>query len=82
MAKMMKQAKTTLPATTGPDVVAVNRQHSKLLLCDGRQAPVTHWFGTDGNLCDPKDAVTCVGGSDEIRWYCVDLREFCYATVH
>lgn len=64
------------------DVVAVNYRFQKAVLSDGQQVPVTHWFDRRGSICAPRQAVTCVCGSDATGWFSVDLEGFGPATVH
>jgi hypothetical protein len=64
------------------EVMAVHRLLRQALLSNEMTVPVTHWFGRDGNDCDPINAVTCVCGMDGVGWFSVDLENFCSATVH
>lgn len=64
------------------DVKFVNRTQRIAVLTDNRIVPVTHWFDNRGELCAPVRAVSCVAGSDETKWFCIDLTQFVYATVH
>lgn len=65
-----------------PEVQSVHRVLRQALLTDGRIVPVTHWFGSDGNDCEPHKAVSCVCGTDETGWFALDLSKFAPAKVH
>ena len=64
------------------DVLLINRIDQVAVLTNGAQVPVTHWFDLKGEICIPDQAVSCVAGSDETKWFAVDLQNFEYATVH
>ena len=64
------------------DVLLVNRSQRTAVLTDNSVVPVTHWFDTRGQDCDPEDAVACVAGAEGAGWFSIDLVQFCYATVH
>jgi hypothetical protein len=63
-------------------VYAVNRLLNNALLTNNRIVPVTNWYGSNGEECDPYLAVTCVCGADETGWFAVDLQNFALAKVH
>jgi hypothetical protein len=63
------------------EVDAVNRKDALLLLSNGRTVPVTNWFDITGEECEPFDAVTAVGGSDN-QWFSVILSYFEPETTH
>ena len=65
-----------------PQVHAVHFLMKQAILTDNRIIPVTNWFGSDGQECDPRMAVTCVAGCEDAGWYAIDLRQFGLATVH
>lgn len=64
------------------EVQVIHFRYEKAILTDGRQVPVTHWFDDRGSKCKPREAVTCVCGSDETGWFAVDLEHFGPATIH
>jgi hypothetical protein len=66
----------------GLEVAMVHFRYQKAILTDGREVPVTHWFDGRGSKCKPREAVTCVCGSDEAGWFAVDLEAFGPATLH
>jgi hypothetical protein len=65
-----------------PDVHLINRKQCVAVLTNGYVVPVTHWFGTGGEDCEPDQAVVCVAGDETFGWYTVDLVAFDYVTVH
>lgn len=65
-----------------PDVMAIHRVQKVAILDNLNVVPVTHWFDSTGEECDPKKAVTCVCGADGVGWYAVDLTTFDYVTRH
>jgi hypothetical protein len=65
-----------------PDVIMIHRLTGTAVLTNNTTVPVTHWFGRDGESCDPMVAVSCVAGSEDAGWFSIDLEQFCYATVH
>ena len=65
-----------------PEVLLVHKLLRKAYLSDDSSVPVTHWFGRDGNECDPMVAVSCVCGDDVIGWFAIDLEAFGPAQVH
>jgi hypothetical protein len=67
---------------TGLHVVCVSLIQNVALLSDSRKVPVTHWFDTRGRQCSPKEAVTCVAGSDDVGWFALDLDGLALATIH
>ena len=64
------------------DVFAVHRKRKRALLSNNETVPVTHWFDSKGEDCDPLVASVCVCGTEELGWFVVDLDNFGYATVH
>lgn len=64
------------------DVAAVHFRYQTAVLTNGVSVPVTHWFDRRGAKCRPRDAVTCVCGSNEMGWFAVDLEAFGPATIH
>jgi hypothetical protein len=67
---------------SGIDIQFINRAQQFAMLDNMCIVPVTHWFDSRGEDCEPHKAVVCVAGSDEFGWYTVDLREFDYVMVH
>jgi hypothetical protein len=64
------------------EVTMILFRYQKAVLNNGLNVPVTHWFGRRGEKCAPREAVTCVCGSDDIGWFAVDLEEFGPAVIH
>ena len=64
------------------DVVGIDRANRRALLDCGCVVPVTHWFGTRGEDCEPARAVVCVCGNADHGWFTVDLQKLEYVSVH
>ena len=64
------------------NVTFINRAQNFALLDTGFIVPVIHWFNTDGDDCNSKEAVVCVCGSEQFGWFIIDLTTFDYMTVH
>jgi hypothetical protein len=54
---------------------AINRTEHLFMDNDGFVHPITNWFDSDCQECDPDDAVVCVAGS-EGRWFTIRLADF------
>lgn len=64
------------------DVLAVHRKRKVALLSNNDVVPVTHWFDTRGEDCDPMQASVCVCGTEEVGFFVLDLDNFQYKAVH
>ncbi len=56
-------------------IVAVNVTERSCMSERGEIIPLTDFFDSDGEECDPDDAVAAVGGHLN-KWFAVDLRDF------
>lgn len=46
-----------------------------VVLRSGEVLEITHYFDSDGDECDPEDAVACVAGNDDFGWLDVSIGE-------
>ena len=65
-----------------PEVLAINRTREFAILDCDCQVPVTEWYNSDGDDCEPTDAIVCVCGDDAHGWFMVDLQGYTVVTVH
>lgn len=64
-------------------VEALNRSLRIILLDDGKTYPITNWFDSRGNDCDPDEAEFAVAGPDSNgKWYTIELGEYSHLGVH
>lgn len=54
---------------------SINLAHRLYIDPDGFVHPVVVMFDSDGEDCEPRDAVSAVAGT-EGRWFALDLSEF------
>lgn len=64
------------------DIEAVNRAQAIALLSDGTTLPVTNWFDSWGDECEPQEAVSCVAGQEGSDWWSIDLSQFASTPTH
>jgi hypothetical protein len=59
------------------DIAMINVWQRIAITEDGQELPVTHCFDSDGDECDPEDAVAVVAGPDrDGRWLQIDMTAF------
>lgn len=59
------------------DAMMVNCAARVAILSDGEQLPITNFADSDGDDCEPADAIACVAGPDrDGKWWAIDLRHF------
>ena len=56
------------------EVACVNCEKRVAITEDGQELPVTNLFDSDGDECEPDEAVACVAGPDKDGlWLSIDL---------
>ena len=59
------------------EVACINMREGIAFTEDGQSLPVTHWLDSDGDDCDPDDAVAVVAGPDrDGLWLRIDMSAF------
>ncbi len=56
-------------------IVAVNLGERQCLSERGDMIPLTNFFDSEGDECEPEEAVMAVAGRNN-TWFAVDLRDF------
>lgn len=62
------------------DIEYVDVTNGQVVLADGTILPITDWFDSNGDDCEPDEAVMVVAGSDAFGW--VDVAVSGPETVH
>lgn len=72
MGKKRKKEKTYFSSAR-----LIKGNHGYYYIClDNRvTVEVTDWFDEEGDECDPEDAASCVGGSDDFGWVTISIKE-------
>jgi hypothetical protein len=57
------------------DVYAVNRRHAIAITDEGDRLPIVNWLDSDGDECEPQNAVACVAEYGD-KFLAINLMEF------
>jgi len=55
------------------EVELVNLTQNYVMFTNGVSVPITDYFDSDGDECEPDRATVCVAGDDAVGWFSIEI---------